>query len=162
DSEDALCALEASIASTRAQLEAFRVRLEAVEADTARHEAEIEASQAPPSISREAQHEEETNQPNTGVSAENAHPSEDVKGRGPEIEDVPGFTFSLRDITRSVSNHSNLAWYELDHGLIADHPHVDLRSLHYASHASCGSRSQFVPLSCAEFGLGDGSVDVEP
>lgn len=45
DSEGGLRALEESIAVTRAQMDAFRVRLEEVEADTTRREAELKRAQ---------------------------------------------------------------------------------------------------------------------
>lgn len=45
DSDSALQVLEASVAATRAQMDALRVRLERVEADTARQEAALERAQ---------------------------------------------------------------------------------------------------------------------
>ncbi|KAF9231364.1 hypothetical protein BU15DRAFT_82480 [Melanogaster broomeanus] len=97
-SADVFCGLENSLAATRSQLESFRVRLEAVEAETARHQAEL--LRAPQFILRDStSHDGSTT--STNVETEGTSPHDEIK-REPSIDGPLGFNFSLRDITGSI------------------------------------------------------------
>jgi hypothetical protein len=99
ESGDVLCALEDSLAATRAQLESFRLRLEAVEADTARHEAELQ--RVAQSILRDSTSKDgEPNQTHTNPEIENIPPHEETKRE--LSEGGLRFDFGLRDIARSI------------------------------------------------------------
>ncbi|KAH7884890.1 hypothetical protein F5I97DRAFT_1929723 [Phlebopus sp. FC_14] len=92
--DDIVRALKASIESTRAQLEAFRVRLEAVERDIARHDAEQLAY--PNTTSLRDDVDGQTNLPTENVSPIHEMPPK------PATEDIFAFKFNVRDMARSV------------------------------------------------------------
>ncbi|KAF9223287.1 hypothetical protein BS17DRAFT_132502 [Gyrodon lividus] len=98
ESDDVLCALEDSLAATRAQLEGFRLRLEAVEADTARHEAELQRD--PSFIPCHSTSQDGGDQPRKNVETEDTIPHEGTK-QEPGIFGALGLD-CLRDITQSI------------------------------------------------------------
>lgn len=105
-SDGALRALEESIAATRAQVEAFRLRLEAVEADTASREVGLERAQYSGSrhssgfeLKRRRSEAKEQATPDTAE----LH-SDETLAKGYQNRDVLGGweTMSMGDITRAI------------------------------------------------------------
>ncbi|KAF8554017.1 hypothetical protein OG21DRAFT_1463222 [Imleria badia] len=133
--DSALRALEKSISATRAQLEAFRLRLEKVEADTSRQEAILTRAQF--SDSRHSTESElrqrrlETKEPATAEMAEPLRDETLVEGAG----NLEGWeTMSLAEIARAIVARA-MGWL-FPYGHMGIHVPED----HDESQAHAGSR----------------------